>query len=124
MERLQIDGLGVEIDFLDFCVGTHHEVLAPKRNREHSIGDQVVTLNAGCTERLRLSLGYWLKHHCRCLWGNDRAKRFDRFKPSGQEKRDLHSHARVMSQGTRTLSQKSLRLSSIFFLTWMATETG
>ena len=42
----------VEIDFFDFCVGTHHEVLAPERNREHSIGDQVAALNVGFMERL------------------------------------------------------------------------
>jgi hypothetical protein len=58
MERLQVDGLGVEIDFFDFCVGTHHEVLAPERNREHSIGDQAVTLNVGFMERLaRICIG-------------------------------------------------------------------
>jgi hypothetical protein len=28
-------------------------MLAPERNREHSIGDQVVTLNVGFMERLR-----------------------------------------------------------------------
>jgi len=49
----EVDGLGVEIDFFDFCVGTHYEMLAPERNREHSIGDQVVTLNVGFMERLR-----------------------------------------------------------------------
>lgn len=40
-------------DFFDFCVGAHHEVLAPEKNREHGIGDQVVTLNAGLMEHLR-----------------------------------------------------------------------
>jgi hypothetical protein len=45
----EVDGLGVEIDF---CVGAHHEVLAPEKNREHSIGDQVMTLNVGFMERL------------------------------------------------------------------------
>ena len=29
---------GVEIDFFDFGVGTHHELLAPEKNREHSTG--------------------------------------------------------------------------------------
>ena len=53
---LEVDGLGVEIDFFDFCVGKHHEVLAPERNREHSIGDQVMTLNVGIMERLRSML--------------------------------------------------------------------
>lgn len=31
------------------------EVLAPERNREHSIGDQVASLNVGLMERLRLN---------------------------------------------------------------------
>lgn len=26
--------------------------------------------------------GYWLKHHCRCVWGNDLGKHFKLFKPS------------------------------------------
>ncbi|KJZ51320.1 nucleotidyltransferase domain-containing protein [Pseudomonas marginalis] len=26
--------------------------------------------------------GYWLKHHCRCVWGNDLALHFERFRPS------------------------------------------
>src|SRR5438046_527069 len=43
----EVDGLGVEIDFFDFCVRTHHEVLAPERNREHSIGDQVGDIKCG-----------------------------------------------------------------------------
>jgi len=51
----KIHGLGVEVDFFDFGVGTHHEVLAPERNREHSIGDQVMTLNVEFMERLRSS---------------------------------------------------------------------
>jgi predicted nucleotidyltransferase len=28
------------------------------------------------------SWGYWFKHHCRCIWGNDLATRFNLFKPS------------------------------------------
>ncbi|WP_211474489.1 nucleotidyltransferase domain-containing protein [Collimonas humicola] len=28
------------------------------------------------------SWGYWLRHHCRCIWGSDLATRFDLFKPS------------------------------------------
>jgi hypothetical protein len=56
----EVDGLRVEIDFFDFCVGTHHEVLAPEGNREHSIGDQVVTLNVGFMERLRI-MRCWLQ---------------------------------------------------------------
>lgn len=28
------------------------------------------------------SWGFWLKHHCRCLWGNDLSLHFERFRPS------------------------------------------
>ncbi|EOW6644235.1 hypothetical protein ACOZ0N_001139 [Cronobacter muytjensii] len=28
------------------------------------------------------SRGYWLKHHCRCLYGEDLSQRFARFRPS------------------------------------------
>ena len=48
----EVDGFGVQIDFFDFCVGTHHEVQAPERNREHSIGDQMAALNVEFMERL------------------------------------------------------------------------
>ena len=48
----EVGGLGVEIDFFDFGVGTHHEVRAPESNREHSIGDQMAALNVGFMERL------------------------------------------------------------------------
>lgn len=30
----------------------------------------------------RHSWGYWLKHHCRCLWGDDLRQRFAPFRPS------------------------------------------
>lgn len=30
----------------------------------------------------RYSWGYWLKHHCRCIYGEDLTQRFDPFKPS------------------------------------------
>ncbi|MNB89609.1 Transposase IS66 family protein [compost metagenome] len=32
---------------LDVGVGSHHDVLAPERIREHSIGDQMTALNVG-----------------------------------------------------------------------------
>ena len=47
----KVHGFGVEIDFFDFCVGTHHEVLAPERDPEQSIGVQVVTLSVVFRER-------------------------------------------------------------------------
>ncbi|WP_323616479.1 hypothetical protein, partial [Pseudomonas putida] len=36
----------------DFAVGTHHGGLAPERNRERSIGLQVVAWNVGFMERI------------------------------------------------------------------------
>lgn len=30
----------------------------------------------------QLRWGYWLKHHCRCLWGPDRTQQFTPFRPS------------------------------------------
>jgi predicted nucleotidyltransferase len=30
----------------------------------------------------RYSWGYWLKHHCRCIYGEDLTQRFEPFKPS------------------------------------------
>lgn len=46
---------------IDFDIGTLEEALNPEN------------LN---------SWGYWLKHHCRCLYGDDLALRFPRFRPS------------------------------------------
>lgn len=51
----EVHGLGVEVDFFYFGVGSHHEVLAPEKNREHSIRDQRAALNVGFMERLGLS---------------------------------------------------------------------
>ncbi|MFJ7884620.1 hypothetical protein ACIQYF_14170, partial [Pseudomonas sp. NPDC096917] len=48
----EVDGLGVQIHFFDFCVGTHHGGWAPERNREHSIRDHAAALNVGFMERL------------------------------------------------------------------------
>ncbi|MGR2707914.1 nucleotidyltransferase domain-containing protein [Pseudomonas sp. ArH3a] len=46
---------------IDFDIGHRAEVLAPEnRNR----------------------WGFWLKHHCRCLWGDDLSLRFEPFAPS------------------------------------------
>ena len=50
----EVDGFGIEIDFFDFGVGTHHEVLALERNREHSIRDQGEALNVGFMECLQM----------------------------------------------------------------------
>lgn len=50
-----------EVTKIDFDTGHRDEVLA---------------------ESNRFSWGYWLKHHCRCIWGDDLGTRFERFKPS------------------------------------------
>ncbi|RMQ60540.1 hypothetical protein ALQ02_101253 [Pseudomonas savastanoi pv. phaseolicola] len=54
-----VDGLskvhrrGVEVHFFDFGVGSHHEVLAPEKNREHSIKLQLPAWNVGFMRRLQ-----------------------------------------------------------------------
>ncbi|WP_339502932.1 nucleotidyltransferase domain-containing protein [Pseudomonas silesiensis] len=50
-----------EVTKIDFDVGTRSEALAPAN---------------------RFSWGYWLKHHCRCVWGSDLSSELQRFKPS------------------------------------------
>ncbi|WP_438810549.1 immunity protein Imm33 domain-containing protein, partial [Pseudomonas syringae] len=42
-----------EVHFFDFCVGSHHEVLAPEKNWEHSIKLQLPAWNVGFMRRLR-----------------------------------------------------------------------
>lgn len=73
---------------IDFDIGYRAEVLAP----EH--------LNRW---------GYWLKHHCRCVWGNDLTQHFERFRPSraialavnGDFKQVLSDyHSRIAQAGT------------------------
>lgn len=60
-KRRTLESRHTEVTKIDFDIGSRAEVLAADN---------------------QLSWGYWLKHHCRCLWGNDLSKRFDRFKPS------------------------------------------
>lgn len=49
----KVRGLGVEIDFFDFAVGAHHGWQPPERNRERSIGLQLVAWNVGFVERIQ-----------------------------------------------------------------------
>ncbi|WP_218580715.1 K(+)-transporting ATPase subunit F, partial [Pseudomonas sp. ANT_J28] len=42
------------IHLFDFGVGSHHERLAPEKNREHSIADQQLALNVVFMDRIRL----------------------------------------------------------------------
>uniref|UniRef100_UPI0030DA43C3 hypothetical protein n=1 Tax=Pseudomonas sp. RL_5y_Pfl2_73 TaxID=3088713 RepID=UPI0030DA43C3 len=44
----------VKVNFFDFGVGTHHEVLAPERDRERSIGLQWAALNVWVMDRLQI----------------------------------------------------------------------
>ena len=60
-KRRTLESRHTEVIKIDFDIGSRSEVLAADN---------------------RLSWGYWLKHHCRCLWGNDLTKHFDRLKPS------------------------------------------
>ncbi|WP_448651510.1 nucleotidyltransferase domain-containing protein [Pseudomonas fluorescens] len=46
---------------IDFDIGHCAEVLAPEHHNRW---------------------GFWLKHHCRCVWGDDLSLRFEPFRPS------------------------------------------
>lgn len=46
---------------IDFDLGYRAEVLAPENTNQW---------------------GFWLKHHCRCVWGDDLSVQFERFRPS------------------------------------------
>lgn len=59
--RKALEARHSEVVKIDFDIGSLAEALAPKN---------------------LYSWGYWLKHHCRCIWGNDLAAHFERFKPS------------------------------------------
>lgn len=50
-----------EVIKVDFDIGSRGNVLAPENLHRW---------------------GFWLKHHCRCLWGNDLSLHFERFRPS------------------------------------------
>lgn len=66
LERLEVLRRDLErrhsqVTKIDFDIGSRAQVLAAEnRNR----------------------WGFWLKHHCRCLWGDDLSLQFERFKPS------------------------------------------
>lgn len=50
-----------QVTKIDFDIGLYDEVLACEN---------------------RLSWGYWLKHHCRCILGDDLSRHFEPFRPS------------------------------------------
>ena len=59
--RLALAARHPEVVKIDFDIGSRQQVLDPQH---------------------LYSWGYWLKHHCRCLWGTDLAAHFDPFRPS------------------------------------------
>lgn len=59
--RRELERRHPHLSKIDFDIGSRAQVLAlENRNR----------------------WGFWLKHQCRCLWGNDLSVQFERFKPS------------------------------------------
>lgn len=59
--RLALAARHPEVSKIDFDIGTRIDALAPRNLH---------------------SWGYWLKHHCRCIWGNDLSRCFTPFPPS------------------------------------------
>lgn len=59
--RLTLEQRHPEVTKIDFDIGHRAQVLAPEHKNRW---------------------GFWLKHHCRCVWGNDLAVHFERFRPS------------------------------------------
>lgn len=59
--RVALEERHSEVTKIDFDIGWRTEVLAPES---------------------RFSWGYWLKHHCRCLWGNGLTEHFESLRPS------------------------------------------
>lgn len=55
---------------IDFDLGYRAEVLAPENTNKW---------------------GFWLKHHCRCVWGDDLSLHFERFRPSREIARALNA---------------------------------
>jgi len=59
--RIALEKRHPEVVKVDFDIGVLADVLSPSRE---------------------LDWGYWLKHHCRCVLGEDLSERFEPFKPS------------------------------------------
>ncbi|MCH9298305.1 nucleotidyltransferase domain-containing protein [Pantoea allii] len=71
---------------VDFDIGTVNEALAPEN---------------------RLSWGYWLKHHCRCLYGLDLSVYFERFRPSRALARAINGDVAAVLSGYATLLSRA-----------------
>ncbi|WP_338567936.1 nucleotidyltransferase domain-containing protein [Pseudomonas canadensis] len=61
LTRLALEQRHPEVTKVDFDIGHCAQVLSPENKNRW---------------------GFWLKHHCRCVWGNDLSVRFDAFRPS------------------------------------------
>lgn len=61
LTRLALQNRHPEVTKIDFDIGHRDEVLAPENANKW---------------------GFWLKHHCRCVWGDDLSVQFERFCPS------------------------------------------
>ncbi|CRM51232.1 putative nucleotidyltransferases [Pseudomonas sp. 24 E 13] len=66
LEQLERARLALEqrhscISKIDFDIGHRAQVLAPENHNRW---------------------GFWIKHHCRCVWGDDLGLRFEPFRPS------------------------------------------
>ncbi|WP_073522280.1 nucleotidyltransferase domain-containing protein [Pseudomonas fluorescens] len=59
--RLALEHRHPHVTKIDFDIGHRAQVLAPEN---------------------RNSWGFWLKHHCRCIWGEDLSLHFEAFRPS------------------------------------------
>lgn len=82
-----------EVSKIDFDIGTVFEAMASE--------------NA-------LKWGYWLKHHCRCIWGNDLRRCFDRFKPSREIALSVNGDfAEVLAKYADALDNVSDRVSKL-----------
>ncbi|WP_420094164.1 nucleotidyltransferase domain-containing protein [Pseudomonas fluorescens] len=66
LEQLELTRLALEkrhscVSKIDFDIGHRAQVLAPENHNRW---------------------GFWLKHHCRCVWGDDLGLRLEPFRPS------------------------------------------
>lgn len=59
--RIALEARHPEVAKIDFDLGVLADVLSPTR---------------------KWDWGYWLKHHCRCVFGEDLSERFEPFRPS------------------------------------------
>lgn len=81
---------------LDICMVVTHPVCTSERHQLAEIASDIafrypivckIDFDIGeladvLKSENRYSWGYWLKHHCRCIYGEDLTQRFDPFKPS------------------------------------------